>query len=278
MNLWVLDLILCAILLARSWPAVSGFAIALAAHIKLYPLVLLAPWGALKKRLVVVFAVTGFLAIVFVQTGWGRDWRWWSQFLAFAPRFPAHTHFRNNSVYCLVQNAFTAAGEALGVDGAAVGIAARAAVFVITAAIIAWFVVRFVKRERILSRLEPNGGVAGGPSRETVRFFSHTVDALSLVMLISPTVWEHHYVFALPIIIWAYATRVNDRPWLVSLGSFLILALPTFDVFLLSHHRLVGLLILVFCTAPAPLRYEPGGTVSDLGRAGAKAVPLRPTP
>jgi hypothetical protein len=146
------------------------------------------------------------------------------------------------------------------INAATIDTFAKGVVVVGTAAAIIWFVARFVKRERVLSELAQGAAPEEGvPDWKTVRLFGHTVDALTLALLISPMVWEHHYLFTLPIIIWAFATRGNDKPWQVGVAAFLILALPTFDFFILSYHRFVGLLLLAFYTSPGPLRYQPSG-------------------
>jgi hypothetical protein len=79
------------------------------------------------------------------------------------------------------------------------------------------------------------------------------MDALALGLMTSPVVWEHHYVLAIPLVIWAFATQGMARPWQVGIGAFLIFAIPTFDVFPLSYHRILGLLFLVHITWPAAL-------------------------
>jgi hypothetical protein len=267
-NLWVLDLILLSILTVDRYPAPSGVAVAVAAHIKVFPLIILLPWAAIKKRAEVLWAAVGFLGIVFVQTNWGTNWKWWAQFIAFVPSFPRHLHLRNTSLYNLVYHSAQLIGRLFNWDAAHLDYAVDSAVVIVTVGFVMWFVLRFIKREKLLSgsfrNAEPRDHV---PDRQTVRLFSHTVDALTLVLLISPMAWEHQYVLTLPIIIWAFATRGNDRPWQIGVAAFLILALPTFDVFILSYHRFVGLLILAVYTSPLRLRYEPSGKFGVLAPA-----------
>jgi hypothetical protein len=269
-NVWVLDLILLSILAIDRWLAASGVALAVAAHIKLYPLILLFPWTAIKRRAAVVWAAVGFLGIVFIQTNWCTNWRWWAQFIAFVPSFPKHLHLRNTSLYNLVYHPVQLVGRLFGGDAVRMDYAINAAVAVVTLGFVAWFVLRFIKRERLLSESAESAWPPGCvPDKQTVRLFSHTIDALTLALLISPMAWEHHYVLTVPVIIWAFATRGNDKPWQVGVAAFLILALPTFDFFILSYHRFVGLLLLVFYTAPRPLRYQPSGKFGVLTPAAS---------
>jgi hypothetical protein len=76
------------------------------------------------------------------------------------------------------------------------------------------------------------------------------VDALALGLLISPSVWEHHFVLVMPLVIFAICVVGPGQPWKVGLGTSLIMFLPTIDAFLLSSHRLIGLVLLVLATSP----------------------------
>ncbi len=264
-NLWVLDLILLSILAADRYPAASGVALAVAAHVKVYPLVFLLPWAAIKRRAAVLWGAVGVLGIVFVQTNWGTNWKWWAQYIAFVPSFPRHLHFRNTSLYNLVYHSVQLIGRVFNGDATHLDYAVNPTVVIVTVGFVTWFVIRFIKREKLLSGSLQNAEPRDhGPDRQTVRLFSHTVDALALALLISPMAWEHHYVLTLPIIIWAFAIRGNDKPWQIGIVAFLILALPTVDVLILSYHRFAGLLLLTCYTSPMPLRFKPSGTFGVL--------------
>ena len=65
------------------------------------------------------------------------------------------------------------------------------------------------------------------------------------MMLLSPVAWEHHYVWALPLVVLVAARRWERHPLTIAAIVVLIGALPTFDVYPLSYHRLVGLLWLL---------------------------------
>ena len=253
-NLWVLDLILLAILFSRAHPIISGLVVAPGGHIKVYPLALWLPWSITRRWRAIVGSLVGFFSIVFIQTSGGRNWRLWYQFLAFSRSFPRGTRFRDNSLHSIVYNLVRMAG--LLVDGSTARLQAITDVVValITFVIVVWFAVRFIERERIFSALTK---VADRQSsnlwEDTSRLYGHLLDAVTLALLISPQVWEHHYVLAMPMILWAAATRWRDRPWPVGIGAFLILVLPTFDVFPFSYHRLAGLLMLLCLTSPKAL-------------------------
>jgi hypothetical protein len=81
------------------------------------------------------------------------------------------------------------------------------------------------------------------------------MDAIALSLLVSPSAWEHHYVLAIPVALWAIVTRRFDKPWQTGIGAFLIFALPTSNIFPLSYNRLAGLFVLFHLTNPADLSH-----------------------
>jgi hypothetical protein len=89
------------------------------------------------------------------------------------------------------------------------------------------------------------------------------VFTLLIMMLLSPLVWEHHYVLTLPLGIWALARVAvpgtsQPRRIRAVLAAALVYAPPTFDVFPFSYHRLAGLLWLVWLATRPPEVERPG--------------------
>ncbi len=68
-------------------------------------------------------------------------------------------------------------------------------------------------------------------------------------LLIFQSVWERHYVPALPLVIQAVAPRPQGLET-VALAAPLMLGLPNIDLFPLRYHRVVGLLIALWLTTP----------------------------
>jgi hypothetical protein len=95
------------------------------------------------------------------------------------------------------------------------------------------------------------------------RFSGHVVDSVALMLLLSPMVWEHHYVLALPLAVWAVATQGSSRPWPIGLALVLMFAVPTFDVFPLSYHRIAGLLMLVALSSPRQVLPRPARLLAN---------------
>ena len=239
-NLFVLDLALAGVVLARRRPALAGLAVALAGHIKLYPLILWLPMTIAGRWRAAAWSVASVGAVMLVSSDFGRDFSLWRDFLELLRAdFPGEIAFRNNSLHSLLFNtarlgfdvrgasAFVSWGTRLGALGFAV-----------------WYGLRFHARVR-LHRAAPAAGEG-----DRLGFAAHAADALAFALLVSPSVWEHHYVMALPLALVAIRTSGAGRPGLVALGIFLMLVMPTFDVFLLGHHRLAGMLLLLAITPP----------------------------
>ncbi|EKQ68370.1 Protein of unknown function (DUF2029) [Leptolyngbyaceae cyanobacterium JSC-12] len=246
-NLWLLNSFLAAILLLRHYPLLSGFSVALGGHLKLYSFVLMVPWSLTKKWRAVFGAILFFAVILILQTGFGQDWTLWQQFFQYFREVEKPTNYRNNGLYGIVYNFFKIPHNLIGLSFDAVPVV----VFLLSLLIIIWFALRFIQREKAYLQQSKN---VDSETRdfldEVFRLYGHSVDAIALSLLISPSVWEHHYVIAIPIALWAIATRSSTQPWLVGLGVFLVFCLPTSDFFPLSYHRVIGLLILVYSVSP----------------------------
>jgi hypothetical protein len=93
-------------------------------------------------------------------------------------------------------------------------------------------------------------GLSATGSLAAARLIAHGADALAFGLLVSPSAWEHHYVLAMPLVIWTIAMRGLARPWIVGIGVLRTLVVPTFDAFPLSYHRIVGLLLLLIAASP----------------------------
>jgi hypothetical protein len=234
-NFWLLVLMLVAALFARSLPMVAGLSLAIATHVKLYGAILLLPFLLLKQLRVVLWAVLGIAAILFLQTAWGANPSAWRQYFEMAGAFPAGTMFRDNSVHSIVHNTLSFLNRLVHLEPDFFATLVRVVTLLATCGVL-WY---FGKRWRMRAR-----------SVEPEHFAGTLFDAIALALIISPLVWEHHYILALPFIIYVAVTRGQEQPWRVGIGTFLICAVPVFDLFPLSYHRVAGLLLLVSASVP----------------------------
>lgn len=239
-NLWVLAPLLLAIDRLARRPWLAGLALAGAGHLKLYPLALVLPWTLARRWRGVAAVGVGFAAVLAIQMAAAPGL--WSGFLERAESLPRGQVFRDNGLYALASNTVRVPSRMLGLQPARLaGFAGVAAV----ALALAVFARRFWRRERARE---------GGPDAVLA---AHTADAIALTLLVSPMVWAHHYVLAIPVAIHAVATGARRHPALVLGGLVLIFGVPVFDVYPFGYNRLAGLILLLVATRP------PGATRAD---------------
>jgi len=270
-NLWMTTTILLSILLVKDRPFLSGMAIALGAHIKLYPLIILGPWSLARQWKVLLSAVVGVVGTMVLLSSWGHDWGLWHTFIN--QRLPSllENGSENISLHNLPDLTIKPLCLAIQLAPLLCQTIANWAKGLMLAAIIVWFALRFWQRETIYTRLaEADTSQVQKECRFHYRLYGHAMDAVALSLLISPTVWIHHYVLVIPIAIWAIATCAYKHPWHVGAAILLTQCLPTSAVFLFSYHRVVGLLMLVILTSPrstmTPLESEEGVLAGILRR------------
>ena len=248
-NLWILNSFLLGIILLNRSPFFAGLAVSLGAHIKLYTLILLLPWLSTKKWKAIVGLSVGFISILVIQTGFLQDLTLWNQFLLYFRSPERPSNYRNNSIWSLIFNSAKIPIRILRIDIPfnVVSIV----VSVLSLLVFIWFIFRFIQREKIYSEIVENvNEIEKIWLKSVFRLYGHSIDAIALSLLLSPSVWEHHYVLAIPIALWSLVTRKSKHSSLVYLAVFLIICIPTYEIFPFSFHRLFGLLTLVYLTAP----------------------------
>lgn len=250
-NLWILNFVLIGILLQQSYPFISSFAVALGFHIKMYPFILILPWIAMRRWRLLFGTAIGLLSIAIIQTNMGRDWTILKYFLGYLADVSKPNPYRNNSINSVVSNFFKIPNVLFGTSFDLVPLI----VTIITLVIFIWFLIRFFRREKIYRDLtKPTSSKTQNSWNDTFRLYGHSMDAIALGLLISPSVYEHHYIIAIPLALWSIATCKSPQIVPIGIGIFLIFCMPTFDLFPLSFHRLIGLLMLVYFTAPELVR------------------------
>ena len=252
-NLWILDLTLLALLLLERRPALAGLAVAVATHVKLYPVVLLGVWGLAGRWRFVAWALAALAAIAAAVTPALGGAVAWGPFLRLLANPQPGYASRDNSIHSLVANVYRFAASA---DAEAMAAHARPISLVssaISLAFVAWLGVRYLRRSGSLSAAALR---LPTPESRSAMLTAHAMDTLAGILLVSPVVWEHHYVLALPLVVWGLLAGEPRRRPLVVACAVLMLALPTFDLFPFSFHRLAGLVLFLVATQTAPWRGE----------------------
>lgn len=239
-NLLILNATLVSLLALARFPMLSGAAVTVGGLVKLYPLILGAPLLFMRKWRALLGGLLSGALIVFLLTDFGRDFTRWRQFVEFMLAFPAEREssiwLRNTSILSLGRNLsrFANLPESMIVP-----------LYVMGALImLAWIARRLYQREKTYPTLPP------GPASEAYRNFGNLIDFVSLSLLITPSAWDHHFVLALPLVLWAAALRGKDKPGWVGIAAACIFVLSPFDVFPFSYLRMFGVIVLLALTSP----------------------------
>ena len=239
-NFYVLVSILGALILLQKSPIFAGISIALGGFIKLYPFALSAPLLGLKKWRALIGVLAGSVVIALFETLFLHNLKIWEQFVQFYLSFPVEQEsslFKNTSPMSLLRSILKFSGISLEILPFIFGI--------MVLAVLIWYSVRFFQREKIVVSMDRLS-----MEMASFRNIGHLLDFSVLSLLIAPSAWEHHYVIAIPLAIWAFALRGKDAPWQVLLSLALVFVLPVFNVFPFSYLRLAGLIWLFILVSP----------------------------
>jgi hypothetical protein len=227
-NLLVLDLLLLAILLAKERPWFSGFFNSIACHIKLYPFVFVLPWAIKKRWLPIVATFVFFTLIISVQIVRGDGVELWKKFLVLFVDFPKGHYYRDNSIHSVIFNTLYFLTMPFGNLGMKLLTISK----VVHALLSVVIVLLFANRWRMLQESE----------------IVPVLESIPLILLISPLVWEHHFIMLLPYALWNLSKSPHPFRNRAFLGALLIFAIPTFDLFPFSYHRIAGVLLMLSST------------------------------
>ncbi len=236
-NILVLDLLMLTILFAAKRPWLSGTLNSIACHIKLYPFVLFLPWIIQRRLRPIVATVFSFFVIMAIQVGTKNGIQYWLDFLTFFRRFPQTDAYRDNSVHSVVYNFLNFLTLPFQIRGEKLLVVTQFLCLVIAIVLIILFSIRW---RRIASEaLLEKDGIG-------VKNLIPLLESLPLILLISPVVWEHHYVLIIPYTLWLLTRKNIQQNGLAFLGAFLVFAIPTFDLFPFSFNRITGLILMLW--------------------------------
>jgi hypothetical protein len=239
-NLYVLNATLIALLALNKFPFLSGAAVMLGGLIKLYPLSMSVPLLLMKKWKVLLGAFVSGIIIILLQTDFGRDLFLWKEFILFFLSFPSE---RESSLWIRNTTPLSMAVNLVRLTGLPESIIPPV-VITSTLVVMTWIALRFYKREKIFRSLP------WGPPAETYRNFGNLIDFSSLALLVTPSAWDHHFVIALPLAIWAIALRGEGKLGWLGIAVTSIFVLPPVDIFPFSYLRMFGVVVLLLLTSP----------------------------
>jgi alpha-1,2-mannosyltransferase len=227
-NALVADCLFGWLLLSRTRETRGAGLLALAVVLKTSPVVFLALPLAERRWRALAAAVGWCAAIValsMASTGAGP----WIAFLKAAPQIRTMGLHRDNSFASLLY----ACGKLLGIQSEA---AAHVGGLLLGIGLLLAFALRTKARWPWTTRMAQ-------PDRATEKHFPVLLLAMCLL---SPLLWEHHWVWAaLPCTLLVSASIEEGRGFAACVGACLIFFVPTFDAFPFSYHRLAGLLLVM---------------------------------
>jgi len=222
--------ILGAILLADRYDWLKGIIAAMGTLLKVYPVVLIWPW-ILRRR----WNAIGFFAVALVVVGlieWQlyHGWLWLAEW-HFITTDPS---IRNGVVETWNNNTSGIATQLLMLAHAN-PLTLKISLWSIKAIILAWFVWRFFKRRK----WSPD-------------WLGDLTDALAVPLLLSPDMWEHSFMFAIPVwLYWLHLQLQRGKSAFWPLVVFvLIFALPVVQWFPWGYTRWIGVIIGMIVSEP----------------------------
>ncbi len=234
-NLLVLALALTALFAERA--ALAGLATTAGAMIKVYPAALVPLWwiGDRKKSAAWSVAWAALFVVAFQPIdNWIGFVRFWAS--QSAVEFPRNS---DATLLNLLGNGARLTGLASGGQPPAW---VRMAFAALAAGIVVWGARRIWIRCRAASALD-----ASAMRRAMI---VSTAEILALALLVSPRVWPHQFVYALPLVAVAAAVVPSERRAMVALAAALIFGFPWSEVFPAPFIRQAGVVLLLVTTAP----------------------------
>ena len=254
LNMWVLDLILLAIIYRDQSPVVRAIAIAIGAHLKLYTLFLLFP-SILRRQFGQVLLAIFFIAVILLlQTNFSSRPEIWFQYIDLVKSTGAHYTASGVGIYSILHYTLTAIFSTGKLNSGAFGMTFNIIIYLLTALILAWFVIRFIKREKSI-RDEEDAVIEGRVVKaKYLKLVGHDMDAIIMALLLSGFIWHHHLVLAIPVLLWAYLTSAGRRRNIVYVLAFIILCLPPMYILPLKYLQIIAVAALAYS---CDFRYVP---------------------
>jgi hypothetical protein len=215
-NLYIGCLVIFALIASERMNAWRGLALALGIHLKAYPALLLpalilsrqwrpVAWTALWTVILGCLTSFGGLGI------WTTYFHVASDFIADITAKPPIYMIDGSNLYSFVYATSKLFHPQSPVEPAAVN---RIATF-LKAGLAMWFGWRILRRQR--------GTAVSSGAKPTDLLYDNACDLLSFGLLAGPTTLNHHYVLAIPIIIWTAIKAGLKRPFAVLWGTALVL-------------------------------------------------------
>jgi glycosyl transferase family 87 len=237
-NLVVLNLMLGAVLAYPSHPAGSALTLALATHLKVYPALLVLPFLMRRDWRWIGWTVASHVGVVCLTSSI-NGFDYYRQFLQTLGglREPG---LRNVSFDSLVFNTFRLLAPGLAPPGAPLGAALRLG----AGGLALWAMWPALHRKDLVATPAEQAPVLLG-----------LVTLPVIMLLVSPSVWPHHFVLVLTSFAAAPALARDSKDlWGWAAAAATILWYPVNEIYPVSYLRLAGLVVMALLLARAARR------------------------
>jgi len=247
-NLWMFDAILFALVFGARYAGTAGSLLGFAATIKLYPLAMLLPIALAKRWRMLAGLVAVVVVVVLVEPWLSMCPRAWERYVTYGHVFPAGNYFRDNGLHSIAERTVWLVGMAFDTPRRTQWLVTTVLWRCAVAAAAIFIGLRIVRREQAFAALPKQEKASD--TATMLRFTGQVVDTFAFALMASPIAWEHHYLLAVPMVLWAMVTQRSRRPWLIWLGSALMLLPPSFEIYPFGYHRIAGLVMVLIGTSP----------------------------
>lgn len=237
-SLAVAALFLAALILAERHPVAAGLSLALGAHLKLYPLVLVVPWFVTKKYRALASSLAGLVCFAFVPSLLVGSYTAWGNYKQFLSNYSRVGFFirdgGTNYVY----------------EHAARSVSPSSLLFLALMLLLlnVMFWGRFVRRERKWSELKKSpAAVLTADLSDRFRYYGHAMDAIAVALFAAPLVWKHHYLLAVPLALWAVTHVSRERLKWFGLAVLLLLGPRVPRLFGIDWSGPLAIVLFLYC-------------------------------
>jgi hypothetical protein len=241
---FVLYCLLFALCYGTRHTMTSAMAIAIGIMIKIYPAAILAYWGVMRRWRLFILGVC-MLLILFLMSFYSHNGRFlWESFVDNTLNFPKYPDLYNNSLYSFYYNTMDIFGGKKQLANI---------LWQLTSLFIGFlFLFRLIQREFLWKKFNTRSrfpSVLVDRLQYRYRYCGHIVDAIILSLLVSPTIWPHHLVLSIPVLIWSYQCFCSEKShWYLAIA--LCIMIPRITIYPISYHRIASLFILVILINP----------------------------
>ena len=236
-NIHVMNLVLLSLLMFRKSHFLSALMLVVAVHLKFTPIILVIPFILKKNWKWMINFILLFILIV-IATSLLNNFDYYANSVSnithvFDSRFiifgKGGISFRNVSIDNIIHSLF-------------LFLSIKISVLPFVVYPLKLFIILFTLG--IMFRVSKNQTFYRSEDPDEESIFNSFIVLLFLMLVLSPIIWVYHFVFIIPSCLIIIKNLSSIKEYLMYLSAyFLIYAIPTFDFFPFSFHRVAGIVL-----------------------------------